>query len=310
MTTTHEPGGTRRDHLWVVGIIAACALLEVWASWLGIGSVSGFPKLGRMTTGWILPVSTEAYWGYALYAWLAASSGPRSRRFAMWTAVIVFTLSMLGQEAGHLLSASRQTAPWYVQALATALPLIALGLIAILVHLRQLDREEARTAARKAAEAERLAAMERAEADERTALREQVDELTAALSASSGDLAAARQETEAALAKVEVLTRKLAGTSGAKGTRKRRPVPPPKRGAVSGPEATPISGPETPPADDVDTQAAALEILASEPGISGSELGRRLGKTERYGCMLKKQLSASGAAPEAAVSLDDEHRQA
>ena len=39
----------RRDLLWILVLIAACGLLEVWASWLQIGSVSGFPKLGRMT---------------------------------------------------------------------------------------------------------------------------------------------------------------------------------------------------------------------------------------------------------------------
>jgi Protein of unknown function (DUF2637) len=46
---------------------------------------------------------------------------------------------------------------------------------------------------------------------------------------------------------------------------------------------------------DVDTQAEALRILSDEPGISGSELGRRLGKTEGYGRILKQKLAA--AAP-------------
>lgn len=46
--------------------------------------------------------------------------------------------------------------------------------------------------------------------------------------------------------------------------------------------------------DDVDTQAEALRILEEEPGISGGALGRRLGKSERYGCMLKNRLAPSG----------------
>src|SRR6478752_5182579 len=81
MTPAHAKQA-HRDHLWVLAVIAGCALLEVWASWVTIGSLSGFPKIGGkhgMPTDWILAVTTEAYWGYALYAWLAAAPGPRSR---------------------------------------------------------------------------------------------------------------------------------------------------------------------------------------------------------------------------------------
>lgn len=46
---------------------------------------------------------------------------------------------------------------------------------------------------------------------------------------------------------------------------------------------------------DVDTQAEALRILADEPGISGGELGRRLGVSESYGCRLKRDLTRSAA---------------
>jgi hypothetical protein len=175
---THEQTTARRDHLWVAVIIAACALVEVWATWLGLGSVSGFPKLGRMTTGWILPVTTEAYWGYALWSWLTGTPG-RAKRFAMWTAGIMFFLSLLGQESGHLVPAGRP-APAYVVAFVTALPLTALALIAILVHLRQLDREDA-------AEAEEAVA----EADEITALRAALD---AEKRARGADVRAAQKE--------------------------------------------------------------------------------------------------------------------
>lgn len=44
---------------------------------------------------------------------------------------------------------------------------------------------------------------------------------------------------------------------------------------------------------DTDTEAAALAILAEDPDISGAELGRRLGKTERHGSRLKRALSDS-----------------
>ena len=42
---------------------------------------------------------------------------------------------------------------------------------------------------------------------------------------------------------------------------------------------------------DVETQAEALRILADDPDIDGSELGRRLGKTPGYGRTLKRKLS-------------------
>ena len=127
----------KRDLLWVLVLIAACALLEVWGSWLVIGSETGFPRIGGMTTGWILPVSTEAYWACAGYAWLASPAGPRSRRFAMWSALGMIVLSLAGQESDHLLAfAHRTIPPVAVVMLVTALPLVALVLIAILIHLR------------------------------------------------------------------------------------------------------------------------------------------------------------------------------
>lgn len=48
------------------------------------------------------------------------------------------------------------------------------------------------------------------------------------------------------------------------------------------------SGPDT---DDLTAEMRALSIIVSEPGISGSELGRRLGKTPRYGRQLLAKLA-------------------
>jgi hypothetical protein len=170
-----------RDHLWVVFVIAACCVFEVWASWVTIGSLSGFPKIGGphgFSTDWTLAVTTEAYWGYALYSWLAAAPGPRSRRFAMWSAGAVFILSLTGQGAAHLLKPGQQPGPALV-VFVTSLPVITLALIAVLVHLRQLDREEAEETQRAAERREREAARLRAENDERTALRKRIAEMTA-----------------------------------------------------------------------------------------------------------------------------------
>jgi hypothetical protein len=48
--------------------------------------------------------------------------------------------------------------------------------------------------------------------------------------------------------------------------------------------------------DDLSTEAQALAIRAAEPGISGSELGRRLGKSHRYGRDLIKKLDSAEEA--------------
>jgi hypothetical protein len=61
---------------------------------------------------------------------------------------------------------------------------------------------------------------------------------------------------------------------------------------------TGTAAPEPVVPDDVDTQAEALKILAEEPDISGSELGRRVGKTPGYGRTLKRSLAASVPGPD------------
>lgn len=324
---THEQVTAPRDHLWVAVVIAACVLLEVWASWLGIGSVSGFPKLGRMTTGWILPVATEAYWSYALWAWLAAPPGSRSRRFAMWTAAGMFVLSLLGQESGHLLAASRdQAPPAYVVAFVTALPLISLALIAILVHLRQADREElaagaraaeraAREAAELRAEAERQAAIERAEADDRAWLRAELDRVTGsaeailsalreeltgelaerdrALADAETALASTRSAAEKAAARIAVLERKLGGPA-----RRSRTAP-----ARSG--TAPRTVPGTAPEDDLDLEARALKLLATNLDMSGAELAAELEISPGYGRKLRRRLAGDRAAEDEADRSED-----
>lgn len=101
-------------------------------------------------------------------------------------------------------------------------------------------------------------------------------------------------------------TRNKARSSG----QKRPAISPPSEAAASPPEpdaASPLNGetgsasdagsPELAP-EDMDTEAQALKILTDKPGISGSELGRRLGKTERYGCILKNKLVGAATGPE------------
>lgn len=314
-----------RDRLLpVLVLIVACGLLEVWASWLTIGAVSGFPKLGRMTTGWILPVTAEAYWSAALYAWLVGPSGPRSRRFAMWTAVIMFALSLTGQEAGHLAAAAHRSVPPLLTGFVTALPLTAIGLGAILIHLRHADREEAEHAARRATEAdertalqaeldraqEALAAAETArytaacEAAEAAAVTEQMRaqqaETEAASAAQQTALDAAHKELEIAQnaraeaeraranadARTAQLQRKLDAQAPAQGARK------PGAGKNA---STPRSARTEASENEVDARTEALRILSEEPDISGAKLGLAAGMSKRWGQDHRAELAAMAA---------------
>lgn len=72
-----------------------------------------------------------------------------------------------------------------------------------------------------------------------------------------------------------------------------RPAPRRRKADTASPPVSPSASGDTgdPDADDIDTQAEALSILAAEPGISGSELGRRLGFKPSYGRTLKRRLT-------------------
>jgi Tfp pilus assembly protein PilX len=263
-TTERHAAKTRRDHLWVLAVIAAFALYDVWGGWTQIGNKSGFAH----GTGWTLTVIVEVYWGYALYAWLAAAPGPRSRRFAMCSAAGVFVLSLVGQAFAHL--AAHRMPPTAAVVFVSMLPVIVLALIAILVHLRHIDRAEIAEAERGVAEATALAAasaaLQQAEAERDTARAEAAEV--------SARAAALEVRLEAAL----------------KGSIEK---PAPRRGSAT-PRPRVRSEGQT-EEQKLGTEAAALAILAEEPGISGSELGRRLGTTPGYGRTLMRRLAPASA---------------
>jgi hypothetical protein len=284
----HAKPHARKDHLWVLFTIAACVLAEVWASWVGIGAISGFPRIDGIPTDWVLAMAMEAYWGYALYAWLVASPGPRSRAMAMWSCAVVFAMSLAGQVLYHELTVPPGTPPGrrVVIGFVTSLPVIVLALIAVLIHLRHADREDAAQAVRAKAEAERQAAIERAEADERAALRAELETLRQEFAAAETARGEAERRAEDADANTATLTRKLAAMSEAKGTRKpgaRKPAASTRKSAGS--------PPETRLPDDFDAQTEALRILAAEPDISGAKLAERVGRSERWGQLFKSNLA-------------------
>jgi len=266
----------RRDHLWVLAVIAGFALYDVWESWTQVGNKSGFAH----GTGWTLTVIVEAYAGYALFAWFNAP-GRRSRRFAMWSAFAVLALSLVGQGASVL--AAHAMPPLWLAVFVKDLPVVTLALIAVLVHLRRLDREDER-------EAGRQAAAETAEVSELTALSAELEALRDAhggeLETLMSDLEAARnaradaeQCTAEALTRAETAEKKLAAkTAQAKRSR------------------TTQGDAKTAQDEDLTTELRALKLLDEDPSLRGprmgGELGRRLGVSAPTGRRLHARLTA------------------
>jgi hypothetical protein len=294
ITPAHAKPVSRRDHLWVLAIVAAFAFYDVWVAWTTLGNKSGFTH----GTGWTLTVIVELYWGYAGFAWLAGAPGLRSRRFAMFSAFGVFGLSLVGQGSSYL--AVGRTPPVPVVVFVRLLPVIVLALLMVLVHLRHLDRAEAEAVAeetaRVAAEAERVAVA----SDERDVLRAQTEALrkdaVIAIEALEAELEAAvaarddaQREAEEATAKAGRLTRKLATGSGSVKGRNGRTRQPVNGGRKSANTQVP---------KDVDARAEALTLLSENPAISGAQLGARVGMSERWGQLLKSELATVPADPE------------
>jgi hypothetical protein len=268
-----------KDHLWVLGIIAGFAMYDVWNAWTMLGNKSGFAH----GTGWTLTIIADAYWGYALWAWFKAP-GRKSRRFAMWTAAAIFVMSAVSQAASHL--AADRMPPSAVVVFVSILPVTVVAMIAVLVHLRQLDRAEATQAEEAARKAERARTEAAAAGDERTALRAQLEDARAAVEPLRADLETARNELGRVTAKAGELERKLDAQRKRNSPAKKRATSPRSRSAGS--RATEVP-------DDVDARAEALAILAAEPGISGADLGLRVGKSKRWGQLFKTGLATTAA---------------
>ena len=216
-TPAHAKRSARRDHLWVLAVIAGFALFDVWESWTQVGNKSGFAH----GTGWTLTVIVEAYAGYALFAWFGAP-GVRSRRFAMWSAFAVLALSLVGQGSSSV--AAHAMPPTWLAVFVKDLPVVVLALIALLIHVRRLDREDAAEAVRRENEAACAAAEEAAAADDRATLRADLEAAHAALEAAERARDVAQQEAAQATAKADAAARKLAAQK-------------PKRTRTTGPDA-------------------------------------------------------------------------
>jgi hypothetical protein len=140
----------------------------------------------------------------------------------------------------------------------------------------------------------RVAELVQADANE-DGLRAALDAEQAARQQAEDDRDTARAEAGKAVAKAEALARKLAAAGNGQGGNGSR-----KLAGGGGGNRTRKPQEAADPAD-IDNQAAALTIhaealtiLADEPDISASELGRRLGKSEGRGRQIMRELAKAG----------------
>jgi hypothetical protein len=267
-----------RDHLWVLAVIAAFALFDVWGAWSQVGDKSGF-AVGHIGTGWTLTVIVEAAAGYFLFAWFSAP-GERSRRCAMWSAFVTLALSLVGQ--GASIVAAKAQPPIWLAVFVRDLPVVVLVLIAILIHMRRLDREDAAEAVRQDEKDTQIAAL-RAELEAaRQAPQTQLDALRGDLETAQAALRAAQDEAAQGAQEREILARKLDAANRAK-----KRATPPRNGRAN---ARAKQEPK-----DVDARTEALKILSNEPDISGRALGPRVGMSPRWGTLHRDELAAMAA---------------
>jgi DNA gyrase/topoisomerase IV subunit A len=138
---------------------------------------------------------------------------------------------------------------------------------------------EAEQVARTQAEAAHRAKTERMTADfdrQVSAVRTELEEVQTAL----GE---ARREAETSTARAEALAQKLAGTAKRSGGGPARS----KTAARTGSGTSRRTAPD----DDLELEAKALKLLATDLDMSGAELARQLGVSEGYGRKLRRRLT-------------------
>jgi hypothetical protein len=151
------PVGRDRRRRWPLLLIGASAGTATWTGWVGLGALTGFGVVHPLPGIWdsltvntaiTLPVGVEAYAVYALS--IATDTRPitrLARRWAWTSAAGALLLGMGGQIAYHLLdSRGITTAPWWVVALVSCLPVLVLGAASLLWHLAGIDPADAGSA--------------------------------------------------------------------------------------------------------------------------------------------------------------------
>lgn len=135
--------------VWPVLVLAAPAMVAIWAGWVDLGRLTGFGKVRvlpgiadrvQLDIAITLPVGMETYAAYALWVWLSGRAPARARSWARASAIASLIIGAAGQVAYHLMSAAGWTsAPWPVTAVVACLPVAVLGMGAALAHLLRSD---------------------------------------------------------------------------------------------------------------------------------------------------------------------------
>ncbi|MDH2429294.1 hypothetical protein [Sphaerisporangium sp. TRM90804] len=110
----------------------------------GFGMVKPLPGIAdwELNTAVTLPIGVETYAAYALGTWLSHSRrvGDGTRAFAKWSSMGALGLGMLGQVAYHLLvTKGLTTAPPLIVTAVSCLPVLVLGVGAVLGHMLARD---------------------------------------------------------------------------------------------------------------------------------------------------------------------------
>jgi len=261
----------------------------LWAAWtilIAMGGTSVTYNVWHAVHGGHMPAGLALLYGLAPVAAAILLSHIVAEYDGGWflqgTAFVIMLAAMSLSAYATAVTVAPVAGP--VFAWVFGLTLDAAALVALRVILASRSRKAEAAAAAEAAHAELEAG--RASVQQAIASAAALERELATVKTELGaELETVRGELETAL---QALTsaRNRARSSG----QKRRASSPRNKAAAS------ALKPDVP--DDVDTQAEALRILGEEPGISGGELGRRLGKSERYGCMLKNRLTAALPGPD------------
>ena len=136
--------------VWPVWLLMLPASVAIWGGWVGLGEMAGFGVVNllpgianfEVNTAITLPVGMEVYAAYALYVWLSGRAVGKALRFAKRSACAALVIGAGGQVAYHVMEAAGiGTAPWYITAAVSCLPVAVLGMGAALAHLVKAETE-------------------------------------------------------------------------------------------------------------------------------------------------------------------------
>lgn len=152
--TAEAPSAPRKPlkavMVWPVWLLMLPASVAIWGGWVGLGEMAGFGVVNllpgianfEVNTAITLPVGMEVYAAYALYVWLSGRAVGKALRFAKRSACAALVIGAGGQVAYHVMEAAGiGTAPWYITAAVSCLPVAVLGMGAALAHLVKAESE-------------------------------------------------------------------------------------------------------------------------------------------------------------------------